>query len=115
MQDTALHAQRPVRAWQMNTAETQRLNEHIRRVNYQLAIWKRAHCSKPDVPHAAADHRSTMNDGKLQPCWFKGAVLPKSTTDILGAIDKDEMADVDSTDDDYESDSNADDDDSDSD
>jgi len=91
------------------------LNEHMRRVNYQLAIWKRAHCSKPDVPHAPADHRSTMNDGKLQPCWFNGAVLPKSTTDILGAIDKDEMADGDSTDDDYESDSNADDDDSDSD
>jgi len=72
-------------------------------------------CPLPQTwrPHAAADHGLTMNDGKLQPCWFKGAVLPKSTTDILGTIDKDEMADGDSTDNDCESDSNDDNDDSD--
>jgi len=60
------------------------LNEHIWRVNYQLAIRKHALCPEPDVPHAAADNGLTMNDGKLQRCWFKGAVFLKSTTDILG-------------------------------
>jgi len=45
-----------------------------------------------------------MNDGKLEPCWFKGTALPKSMADILETIDEDEMADGDSTDDDYESD-----------
>ena len=78
------------------------LSEHIRRVNYQVAIWKRAHCPKPDVPHPAADHGWIMHDGKLVPCWFKGTALPTSMADILETMD--EMADDDSSDEDYESD-----------
>jgi len=57
---------------------------------------------KPDVLHAAADHGWKMNNGKLQPCWFKGMALPKSIADILGIIiDKDKMADGNSTDNNY--------------
>lgn len=28
--------------------------EHIRRVNYQVGIWKRAHCPKPEIPRASS-------------------------------------------------------------
>ena len=39
------------------------LQQHIRRVNYQVAIWKRGHIPKPDIPHPSEDHDWTINDG----------------------------------------------------
>lgn len=80
------------------------LYEHVRRVNYQVGIWKRAHCPKPEIPHPAADHGWTMNDRKLEPCWFKGPAIPTSMADVLDTTDKNEMADADASDDDFDED-----------
>ena len=58
------------------------LEQHIRRVNYQVAIWKRSHVPKPDVPVANESHGWTLVDGKLEPLWFDGSALPKELINI---------------------------------
>ena len=58
------------------------LQEHIRRVNYQIAIWKRAHIPKPEIPHPAEDQGWIIRNGRLEPCWFKGTALTASLADI---------------------------------
>ena len=45
------------------------LMQHVRRANFQAAIWKRAHESHPDVPDAADGHGWEWRDGFLQPLW----------------------------------------------
>ena len=82
------------------------LQEHIKRVNYQVAIWKRGHIPKPEIPHPTEDHGWMMSDGRLEARWFKGTALPASLADILEKTAEDETAeDSDSSDDDYDSDS----------
>ena len=43
------------------------LKQHIRRVNFQVATWKRAHIPNPDVPYAAEGHGWENRNGCLQP------------------------------------------------
>ena len=59
------------------------LEQHIRRVNYQVAIWKRSHIANPDIPPATDSHGWTIIDGKLEPLWYDGDMLPKQLTDIV--------------------------------
>lgn len=81
------------------------LKEHIKRVNYQVAIWKRGHIPKPEIPHPADDHGWMMSDGRLEPRWFKGKALPASLADIFEKTTEEETAeDSDSSDDDFDSD-----------
>ena len=59
------------------------LEQHIRRVNYQVGIWKRAHITDPDIPLATDGHGWTMVDGKMEPLWYDGDVLPQQLIDIV--------------------------------
>ena len=68
------------------------LQEHIRRVNYQIAIWKRAHITRPEIPHPAEDHGWMIHNGRLELRWFKGTALPVILVDILENTEGDEMA-----------------------
>ena len=78
--------------------------EHIKRVNYEVGIWKRAHIPKPEVPHPAGDHGWTLSKGRLKPRWFKGTALPANLADILEKAEEDRTPeDSDSIDDDYNS------------
>ncbi|KAG1653091.1 hypothetical protein GQR58_025810 [Nymphon striatum] len=60
------------------------LREHIKRTNYQVAIWKRANIAICDVPEANEDNNGWMLvNGKLEPCWCEGEILPMRIADIL--------------------------------
>ena len=82
------------------------LQEHIGRVNYQIAIWKRTHIPKPEIPHPAEDHGWMIRNGRLEPWCFKGTALTASLADIPEKTEEDEMAENSyNSDDDHESDS----------
>ena len=57
------------------------LTEHVKRANYQVAIWKRAMVASPEVP-APEGHGWTTEDGKLTPKWFDGPLLPQELVDV---------------------------------
>ncbi|KAH3837095.1 hypothetical protein DPMN_110473 [Dreissena polymorpha] len=56
------------------------LLQHIRRVNYQVGIWKRSHIPDPDIPLATEGHGWTKNTdtGLIEPLWIDGdtSILP---------------------------------------
>ncbi|CAJ1061361.1 hypothetical protein XNOV1_A016548 [Xyrichtys novacula] len=72
------------------------LFQHIKRVNFQVCVWKRAHEHYPESP-SPLDHGVYMNTetGKLEPLWFEGDVIPKGLVDILAEeeTDEDDLAD----------------------
>ena len=45
------------------------LTQHIRRANYQTAIWKRALLPSPDIPNPFEGHGWHISEGELQPLW----------------------------------------------
>lgn len=59
------------------------LIQHIRRVNFQVSIWKNAHIAQPDVPTPSEDHGWTLVNGMIQPLWVQGDILPSSMVPIL--------------------------------
>ena len=59
------------------------LREHIKRVNYQVAIWKRAHITKPVIPLPTEDNGWTMVGTIIEPKWCVGDILPANLADIL--------------------------------
>ena len=60
------------------------LVEHIRRVNYQVAIWKNAHIAQPNIPDPCDNNGWTKKTGVLEPLWFKeNEVVPESMVDML--------------------------------
>ena len=58
------------------------LEQHIKRVNYQVGIWKRSHIPNPDIPLASDGHGWTLVNSKLEPLWYNGEVLPIQLADI---------------------------------
>lgn len=72
------------------------LLQHMRRVSFQVCVWKRAH---EHYPHAypPLDHWFYLNTetGKLEPLWFEGDVIPKALVDVLEEeeTDEDDLAD----------------------
>jgi hypothetical protein len=76
------------------------LVQHIKRSNYQVAIWKRANIAVPDLPNPTDGHGWTLHDGKIEPLWVDGDVLPLQLETILekvaaeGTDDEDEDGDV---------------------
>ena len=69
------------------------LHQHIRRANYQVGIWKAADIPQPRVPQPTGGHGWTTVDGKTQPMWFQGPLIP---TDV--AVEDDSLpSDDDST------------------
>ena len=60
------------------------LVNHIKRVNYQVGIWKRSHVSQPDIPEPFDHHGWTKEDGQIVPDWFEGQhLVPPVLTDTL--------------------------------
>ena len=55
------------------------LKQHIRRANYQTAIWRLADVAEPDVPSSTDGHGWTMHNGHLEPLWFEGDAVPPAT------------------------------------
>ena len=51
-------------------------------MNYQVAIWKRAHVPDPHIPVPSDDHGWTMIEGKLEPLWYEGDMIPIELADI---------------------------------
>ncbi|KAK6191100.1 hypothetical protein SNE40_002845 [Patella caerulea] len=58
------------------------LNEHIRSVNYQVGIWRRAHIPKPIIPEATDDHGWVKRNGQIEPKWSAGDVIPPKLADV---------------------------------
>ena len=59
------------------------LAQHIKRVNFQVCIWRRALDHFPDIP-SALDHGYHVTEArKLEPLWFEGGVIPMVLVDIL--------------------------------
>ncbi len=58
------------------------LTQHIRRVNHQVGIWKRAHILKPSIPKASQDHGWEDNGGHMDPIWYEGDTLSRELIDI---------------------------------
>lgn len=93
------------------------LVQHIRRVNYQVGIWKHAHIKKPHIPAATDGHGWTLNHNKLEPLWTEDDILPVKLVDVLekvlentGDSDSDEETNEETEDSDlaYSSDSDSD-------
>lgn len=58
------------------------LEQHIRRVNYQVSIWKNSHIPKPNIPAANDGHGWILVEGKLEPLWYADDALPQSLINI---------------------------------
>ena len=62
------------------------LKQHVKRANYQTAIWKRSHVPNADIPNASEGHGWHVSDGILQPLWTEEVeelTLPESVIDDL--------------------------------
>ncbi len=63
------------------------LIQHVNRVNYQVAIWKRAHEAFPEIPQPDDSHGWDNSKVILEPLWFKeDEILPKQLVDILETV-----------------------------
>ena len=89
------------------------LFQHAKRVNFQVCIWKRAHENNPEIP-STLDHGFHLNseNGKLEPLWFEGDVIPKALIDVLSeeGTDEDDLEEIHTHDDDEEDEEDYDDD-----
>ena len=61
------------------------LLRHVRRANYQVGIWRRAHLPKPDIPDPVQGHGWQIVNGIIEPIWFEGDPIPTLLADILEA------------------------------
>ena len=51
------------------------LEQHIKRVSYQVAIWKRSNEFHPHIPHPDDDHGWMKGeDGMMEPLWIRGSI-----------------------------------------
>lgn len=69
------------------------LREHVKRVNYQVAIWKRGHVPNPEIPSPADDNGWVMVNGTIEPKWYEGESLPPQLADILQRFDNEDDTD----------------------
>ena len=70
------------------------LEQQIKRVNYQVAIWKRSNELYPHIPPPEEDHGWMKGeDGMVEPLWIRGSILQTELTDSKEntmEIDRDE-------------------------
>ena len=59
------------------------LTEHVRRVNYQVAIWKQALLAQPEIPDPSDNHGWIWKENILEPKWTSGNILPQQIVDVL--------------------------------
>ena len=76
------------------------LHQHIRIVNYQVAIWKRAHEAIPIIPPPTQEHGWTKDRDNLEPLWSTTSILPQRLVDVLESLDDKDY----SSDDDFDAD-----------
>ena len=75
--------------------------QHVKRVNYQVGIWKQSHLQFPVIPSPTMDNGwYTDENGILRPIWFTGDMLPQTvvnelSTDSTDGDDQEEDVDVD--------------------
>ena len=72
------------------------LKQHLKRVNYQVKIWKLALENFPEIP-TPCDHGWRFGESGLEPLWSEEAVLPAQLADLLvdtAASDTDAEDDV---------------------
>jgi len=69
------------------------LEQHIRRVNYQVAIWRRADIPVLDVPLPTDGHGWTLISGNLEPLWVDGPILLQILIDELDELDSGNSSD----------------------
>ena len=58
------------------------LREHLKRGNYHVGIWKRAHIAKPVYPERTHDNGWQCVDGRIEPNWVSGDFIPQ-LADVL--------------------------------
>ena len=80
------------------------LAEHIKRANYQVAIWKRAHIHNPEIPSPTDDNGWSQVGDSIEPKWYVGCAIPPKLADIL-ETDGSTNSDIDSDDEDFTSNS----------
>ncbi|KAG0720108.1 hypothetical protein GWK47_049133 [Chionoecetes opilio] len=74
------------------------LTQHIRRVNHQVRIWKRAHVPRPRIPKASQGHGWEEENGHMDPVWYEGNLLPRQLADIAQVAPDDADSGDDSSD-----------------
>ena len=71
--------------------------KHIKRVNYQVGIWKRSHENFPCIPNPTDDQgwivHATSENSILLPNWFDGDMLPQTIINGLPCDDHDNTED----------------------
>lgn len=80
------------------------LREHVKRVNYQVAIWKRGHVQNPEIPSPTDDNGWCLANGSIEPRWYEGDSLPPQLADILQDLDESDTDQRESDDDEQSSD-----------
>ena len=79
---------------------TDTLQEHLHRVSYQVAIWKRAHIAKPDIPHPTDGHGWTYGDNDvIIPKWTSGDIMPVQLVDVLEGLEGESGSECENSDD----------------
>ena len=59
------------------------LAQHIKRVNFQVCVWRKALDHSPEIP-SPLDHGYHVKEArKLEPLWFEENVIPMVLVDIL--------------------------------
>ena len=66
------------------------LAQHIKRVNFQVCIWRRALDHFPEIPSPLDQGYIVTEAGKLEPLFFKGDIIPTVLVYILEENGNDE-------------------------
>ncbi len=74
------------------------LREHLKRGNYQVGIWKRAHIAKPVYPEPTHDNGWQCVDGMIESKWVSVDFIPQLADvlveeNIAGLTESDESDD----------------------
>ena len=68
---------------------------HIKRVNYQASRIKKSHITFPDIPDPDRVHGWVKVDGKLEPLWTDGDILPSHIIDLMSEeLESDNISDA---------------------
>jgi len=59
------------------------LQEHIKRINFHVWIWRQAHIPDPALPDSTDVHGWTAENGVMQPKWTAADIPPVELVDIL--------------------------------
>ena len=63
------------------------LQQHISRVNYQVAVWRQVDIPVVDIPAPTHGHGWTLESRHLEPLWVDGSIIPKVLADEVEILD----------------------------